>query len=76
MIYTIDIIGQYDCPILEMDVNKCNNQDIHGDVRKDNMLSTIVLSLLALLLVLIITGYIAGGIFSYKMWKSIISEDK
>jgi hypothetical protein len=28
------------------------------------------------LLVLIITGYIAGGIFSYKMWKSIISEDK
>ena len=39
------------------------------------MLSTIVMSLLAIWLVLIITGYIVGGLFSYKVWKSITNDE-
>jgi hypothetical protein len=39
------------------------------------MLSTIVLTLVAIWLALIICGYIVGGVFSYKLWKSITNED-
>jgi uncharacterized membrane protein len=40
------------------------------------MLSTIVLTLLGVWLTLMIIGWIIGGVFSYKMWKSILSDDK
>ena len=39
------------------------------------MLSTIVMSLLALWLALMIAGYVLGGIFSYKVWKSITNDE-
>ena len=40
-----------------------------------NMLSTIVMSLLAIWLVLMITGYVVGGLFSYKVWKSLANDE-
>ena len=39
------------------------------------MLSTIVMSLLAIWLVLMILGYAVGGIFSYKVWKSLANDE-
>ena len=55
---------------------ECNNQDIHGDVRKDNMLSTIVLTLLAIWLSIMIIGQLIGGVVGYKFFKSITSENE
>ena len=40
-----------------------------------NMLSTIVMSLLAIWLVLMILGYAVGGVFSYKLWKSLANDE-
>jgi hypothetical protein len=40
------------------------------------MLSTIVMTLLGIWLALMIIGYLAGGIISYKMWKYVITENK
>ena len=40
------------------------------------MLSTIVMTLLGIWLALMIIGYIAGCVFSYKMWKTILAENK
>ena len=40
------------------------------------MLSTIVLTLLGVWLTLMIIGWIIGGVFSYKMWKYVITENK
>ena len=40
------------------------------------MLSTIVMTLLGIWLALMIIGWIIGGVFSYKMWRSILSDDK
>ena len=40
------------------------------------MLSTIVMTLLGIWLGLMIIGYLAGGIISYKMWKTILTENK
>ena len=44
--------------------------------RKDNMLSTIVLSLLAIWLSIVIIGQLIGFGVGYSFYKSITSENK
>ena len=45
--------------------------------RKDNtMLSTIVMTLLAIWLSLLIVGQVIGGYCGYKLFKAIADEDK
>ena len=44
--------------------------------RKDNMLSTIVLSLLAIWLSIMIIGQLVGGWGFYSFYKSFSSENK
>ena len=53
--------------------SKALYQPIEG-TRKDNMLSTIVLSLLAIWLSIMIIGQLVGGVVGYSLYKSITSE--
>ena len=48
-------------------------QPIEG-TRKEDMLSTIVLSLLAIWLSIMIIGQLVGGVVGYSFYKSITSE--
>ena len=55
--------------------SKALYQPIEG-IRKEDMLSTIVLSLLAIWLSIMIIGQLVGGVVGYSFYKSITSENK
>ena len=40
------------------------------------MLSTIVLTLLAIYLTILVIGQVIGGVIGYKFWKEVTSDDK